>query len=88
MSDPFTADVMLENLTPHATGAKSEDLNQSGHLKTELQNYFCFGASYSALEIVHFGGVKKEKRLCMSTSAFTSVFYQSVSLTLYCPHPM
>lgn len=41
MSDPFT-DVMLENLTPHAAGAKSEDLNQSGHLKTELQNYFCF----------------------------------------------
>lgn len=93
MSVPFTADVMLENLTPHAAGAKSEDLNQSGHLKTELQNYFCFCASYSALEIVHFGGVKKRKkalyeRLCMSTSAFTSVFYQSVSLTLYCPHPM
>lgn len=58
MSDPFT-DVMLENLTLHAAGAKSEDLNQSGHLKTELQNYFCFCASYSALEIVHFGRKQK-----------------------------
>lgn len=51
MSDPFT-DVMLENLTPHAAGAKSEDLNQSGHFKNRTAELFlllcflfCFGNS-------------------------------------------